>query len=280
MGDATKTLQVVTKVAIRSNGCLRISDTGTPASRKLGWAWKHGPETVGSTFATFVAGADYALCVYDGTGLVDRIDVPAGADSWSQTPKGDPRYADRDATPDGVTKVIFQVRQGRQDERQVDRTRREPPGGRPTDREPACARGLHQRRRPLLRRSLLFEAQKHEQGVRRHERLDQQRVPRLCREERRPPALARRPADERGYGRGLCGESLGTERGRRRRWEQSINLASRRVVSAGGTYAQRRRCCALNRSNRRSRNRARCGAPRDRLRRARSRLQWPFSEVT
>jgi len=78
------------------------------------WNWKHGPATGSSSdFAIYITGANYALCMYDGSGLVARADMPvdgtcgpAAASCWQATSKG-LKYADRDATPNGVTKALL-----------------------------------------------------------------------------------------------------------------------------------------------------------------------------
>jgi hypothetical protein len=90
---------------------LRISDAVDPAKRKLSWTWKFGSPT---TFVHNSAGDNYTLCLYDGAGLLERFDVPAGGvcgpdatDCWFPSGKTDVGYADPGGTPHGITRVAF-----------------------------------------------------------------------------------------------------------------------------------------------------------------------------
>jgi hypothetical protein len=90
----------------------RLQLRGDPAGQKLKWIWKHGPTTVLSQFAIYITGANTALCVYDGSGLVVRADAPvdascgAGASCWKAT-DGALKYKDKMATPNGVTGMLI-----------------------------------------------------------------------------------------------------------------------------------------------------------------------------
>ena len=79
---------------------------GDPAKRTLNWSWRHGPARVMSQLSTYLSGAPYALCVYDGTGLVVRTDLPVDASChehscWKAT-NTTMKYADRLGTPNGA----------------------------------------------------------------------------------------------------------------------------------------------------------------------------------
>ncbi len=84
------------------------------AKRKLEWKWRNGPATALSELSLYVWGADYALCAYDGAGLVARADIPGhktcsdGKQCWKPTKHGW-TYADHDATPSGVKKATFRA---------------------------------------------------------------------------------------------------------------------------------------------------------------------------
>lgn len=88
---------------------LRISNAADPAKRKLAWTWKHGAPMA---LVRHADGDPYTLCLFDGTGLIDRFDVPAGgtcgpqgANCWSPSGKVDLKYVDPDGTPHGITRV-------------------------------------------------------------------------------------------------------------------------------------------------------------------------------
>ncbi len=80
---------------------------GEAKKRKIGWTWKHGPAIPLNHLATYTYGAPYALCVYDGSGLVARTEAPVddsckGTSCWRAT-NTSLKYSDGAGTPSGAT---------------------------------------------------------------------------------------------------------------------------------------------------------------------------------
>jgi hypothetical protein len=87
----------------------RIPDKGD----FLQWKWTKGTATVKTEFGSPLTTTNYTLCVYDDVGgtpqLKLRASIPAGGtcrgrSCWKETSRGF-KYADKDATPNGVTKL-------------------------------------------------------------------------------------------------------------------------------------------------------------------------------
>ncbi len=100
-------------------GQLQIKDRTLDASpdtgNQLAWQWKKGAATTGVELGNALASATrYDLCVYDQTAgvasLAARLRVPGGGTChgkacWKTSGNGTLKYADKDATPDGVTQL-------------------------------------------------------------------------------------------------------------------------------------------------------------------------------
>ncbi len=100
-------------------GQLQVKDRTLDASpdegNQLSWQWKKGADTTAGELGNALASATrYDLCVYDQTGgvssLAARFRIPGGGSChgkacWKASGNGTLKYADKDATPDGVTQV-------------------------------------------------------------------------------------------------------------------------------------------------------------------------------
>jgi cysteine-rich repeat protein len=98
-------------------GQLQIKDRTLDASpdkgNQLAWQWKKGASTTADELGNGLAsGVRYDLCVYDetpgGSSLAARLRIPGGGTChgkpcWKTSGNGTLKYADKDATPDGVT---------------------------------------------------------------------------------------------------------------------------------------------------------------------------------
>ncbi len=76
---------------------------------QLQWKWSAGSATDKADFGDPLTTDDYALCLYDGTGLVATLTAPAGGicatkDCWADKPKGY-QYKDKEASPSGITQL-------------------------------------------------------------------------------------------------------------------------------------------------------------------------------
>jgi hypothetical protein len=74
---------------------------------KLIWKWIKGQATSQAEFGDPTSTADYALCIYAGSGenLVGSVDVPASSALWSALSDKGYRYADDAASADGAAKI-------------------------------------------------------------------------------------------------------------------------------------------------------------------------------
>ena len=86
----------------------KTPDTGDA----LQWKWTKGAPTAKADFGSPTTTTGYQLCIYDGSAsLVSSTAIPAdgicaGRPCWSENGSGF-KYADKDATPDGVTKITL-----------------------------------------------------------------------------------------------------------------------------------------------------------------------------
>jgi hypothetical protein len=93
---------------------LQIRGSADPSAQKLKWIWKHGPATYLSQFSIYIAGANTALCLYDDSGLVGRVDAPVdasckgGASCWNGL-SGTLKYKDPAGTPNGATVALIKA---------------------------------------------------------------------------------------------------------------------------------------------------------------------------
>jgi len=80
---------------------------GATAKDKLLWKWLKGPVIMQSDFGDPAMTADYAFCVYDGTGALQvEANVPAGA-AWSAIGTSGYKYFDSTLAADGTQKVLL-----------------------------------------------------------------------------------------------------------------------------------------------------------------------------
>ncbi len=82
------------------------------AKDALVWVWRGGEPTTQAELGDPAAATGYTLCVFDGSGLLSRIEVTAGGvcaggrACWRQTPSGF-RYVDRAGDADGTTALVL-----------------------------------------------------------------------------------------------------------------------------------------------------------------------------
>ena len=82
----------------------------TPDTKDQGrWKWNKGQTTPKADFGAPLTATGYQLCIYANGSLVSRAAIPAGGlcagkACWRENSKGF-QYKDKDATPDGVTKL-------------------------------------------------------------------------------------------------------------------------------------------------------------------------------
>ncbi len=98
---------------------LIMRDAENDANDVLLWKWRRGAATSKAEFGDPPGATDYALCVYDDTGLLTSVTVPAGGSCgrrgcWMERGSGF-RYRNPDGTPDGAAGVL--LRPGRRDGR-------------------------------------------------------------------------------------------------------------------------------------------------------------------
>ena len=98
---------------------LTMHDSTADAKDLLEWKWRGAQDSGGSEFGSPTSATGYDLCVYDTTGLLTSISVPAagGGDSppcWKET-AGSFRYRSRTRDPDGAAQAT--LRQSRHAER-------------------------------------------------------------------------------------------------------------------------------------------------------------------
>ncbi|MEO6027329.1 MAG: hypothetical protein ABIR79_10735 [Candidatus Binatia bacterium] len=86
---------------------LTLDDRASDKNDQLSWKWTHGAATPVGDFGDPVASDDYALCLYDASGLRARYRIPFGGTCddkpcW-QTKSTGFLYKNRNATPRGLT---------------------------------------------------------------------------------------------------------------------------------------------------------------------------------
>ena len=84
---------------------LMIKQKGGGTKDKLIWKWLKGTAVTQMQLADPTATSDYALCVYNGSGLMASAMLPAGA-RWTSSPKGY-KYADPAGSPNGILKALL-----------------------------------------------------------------------------------------------------------------------------------------------------------------------------
>ncbi len=96
--------------AVAGKSRLLLANKTPDARDKLLWTLAGGPATTVAGFGDPLASTSYALCLYDGSGvLIAGASAPAGGvcagrSCWKATSKGY-RYGDRDLTPDGIQRI-------------------------------------------------------------------------------------------------------------------------------------------------------------------------------
>jgi hypothetical protein len=97
-------------------GIVLIKDkdpAGPSAKDKLIWKFIKGPAQVQADFGDPVGGGTgYSLCIYDSTGLLSTLQVPAGGtcdgkDCWKAISTKGYKYKDNTLTNDGVQKILL-----------------------------------------------------------------------------------------------------------------------------------------------------------------------------
>ena len=96
-----------------------MHDSAAHAKDLLEWKWRGTKGSGGSVFGNPTSATGYDLCVYDTTGLLTSISVPAaggcdGPPCWKET-SGSLHYRSRTRDPDGAARVT--LRQSRHAER-------------------------------------------------------------------------------------------------------------------------------------------------------------------
>ncbi len=86
---------------------LLIKQKGGGSKDKLIWKWLKGTALTQMQLADPTSTSGYALCVYDGGGLIGAAALPAGA-RWTASPKGY-SYADPAGAPDGIIKALLKL---------------------------------------------------------------------------------------------------------------------------------------------------------------------------
>ena len=87
---------------------------GTPDDGdQLRWKWTSSAATPKAAFGNPLTSSDYALCVYDDSGLKLGAAAPAGGtcagrNCWSETTSGF-KYKDRELTPDGLAQIVLRA---------------------------------------------------------------------------------------------------------------------------------------------------------------------------
>jgi len=88
-----------------------LKDKSADTLDQLTWKWLKGAMTSKAEFGDPLASDDYALCIYDTTGLLASMAAPAGGTCaskpcWADTSTGF-RYKDADVTPDGLARILL-----------------------------------------------------------------------------------------------------------------------------------------------------------------------------
>jgi hypothetical protein len=97
---------------------LMLRDRTADRRDMLSWQWLEGEATMKAEFGDPVSSDTYALCLYDGSGLVTSARVPHGGfcnrgkPCWTERRHGF-AYADQGLTPDGILSVV--LREGIED---------------------------------------------------------------------------------------------------------------------------------------------------------------------
>jgi YVTN family beta-propeller protein len=108
--------------SVPASGCrlpgktIVLAKTGSsPAKRKLVWKFLKGPATVATDFGAPTTTDDYELCLYGAGGtLLTGASAPAGGtcgnrDCWRDLGPRGYKYVDRDATPNGLQKLVLRA---------------------------------------------------------------------------------------------------------------------------------------------------------------------------
>jgi hypothetical protein len=90
---------------------LQLKDKAPDAKDQLRWRWSKGAETTLAELGDPLASDDYALCVYDASGLRARMLIPSGGlcdgrPCWRTTSRGFV-YKNKSAAPSGITKLVL-----------------------------------------------------------------------------------------------------------------------------------------------------------------------------
>lgn len=96
---------------VSGKALLFLKDATGDETDQLAWTWLKGAATSLADFGDPTASDGYALCLYDGTGLVGTASVPAGGSCdgkpcWTARPTSF-SYANRSLVPDGLQKILL-----------------------------------------------------------------------------------------------------------------------------------------------------------------------------
>jgi hypothetical protein len=98
---------------VPSKASLRLLDRTPDAKDQLAWRWLAGAATTVAELGDPLGADDYALCLYDGTGLRAVFRMPAGGTCagkpcWKSKTTGF-LYRNKDATPNGITQLTLKA---------------------------------------------------------------------------------------------------------------------------------------------------------------------------
>ena len=106
-------LQPGCQPALAEKATLTVANSADDAKDRLSWSWTSGAAVSGSDFEDPATGTnDYALCVYEQTGLLLGATAPAGGTCgtkpcWKRTKSSGFAYTDKVLDPDGLAKVVL-----------------------------------------------------------------------------------------------------------------------------------------------------------------------------
>jgi hypothetical protein len=104
--------------AVSGKALIRLDRGSSCGHNRLLWKWVQGSATTKSDFGDPVGTDDYALCIYDATGLLFEAEVPAGCPGWARCwkessrafqyrNKQDQYFEQQQFPPDGVRKALL-----------------------------------------------------------------------------------------------------------------------------------------------------------------------------
>ena len=106
--------------AIAESGVVRFHRGLKCVRNRLLWKWQHGAATAKADFGDPVGSDDYALCIYDASGLLFEAEIPKGCPTWARCwkeernafqyrTKRNQNIEQQQFPPDGVRKVLLKA---------------------------------------------------------------------------------------------------------------------------------------------------------------------------